>query len=280
MTATMTAPSTMSTDGLSASFEEVTPEVAEQWLRNNNRNRPISSAGIRQHVRDMKAGNWLQTGQSVGFDWHGNLTNGQHRLIAITQSGIPQQLLVVRGLDPRAQDVTDIGKKRSVADALHLEGLAKVRPGQLGSIARAVLLAENAPTNDPKYRPTQAEVLEKVRAEQSAFEDAAYIMGRSYSSGLRGGMIYGVAYYYLAQKNADAAFDFFDKLVTGADLATGNPIFTLRRRLMTDPPRSSGAAQLRQNLGLFYKTWNLWRGGKTAQYIRIGRSEKIPTPVD
>ena len=280
MTTTLSEVTTTSTNGLTAAFENVTPEVAEKWLRKNNRNRPMSNVEVSQHVRDMQAGNWLQTGQSVGFDWNGNLTNGQHRLQAIVQSGVPQVLLVVRGLDPRAQDVTDIGKKRSIADALHLEGLAKVRPGQLGAIARAVLLVENAPSNDPKFRPTQAEVLEKVRAEQTQFEDAAYIMGRSYTAGLRGGMIYGVAYYYLAQKNADAAYEFFDKLTTGADLSAGNPIFTLRRRLMTDPPRSSGAAQLRQNLGLFYKAWNLWRGSKTAQYIRIGRSEKIPTPVD
>jgi hypothetical protein len=280
MTATLTDLQTVSTNGLTAVFEMVTPEVAEKWLRHNNRNRPLSNVEVQQHVRDMKAGNWLQTGQTVGFDWNGNLSNGQHRLQAIVLSGVPQQLLVVRGLDPKAQDVTDIGKKRSIADALHLEGLAKVRPGQLGAIARAVLLVENAPTNDPRYRPTQAEVLDKVRAEQGAFEDAAYVMGRSYTSGLRGGMIYGVAYYYLDKKNSDAAFDFFEKLVTGADLSAGNPIFTLRRRLMIDPPRSSGAAQLRQNLGLFYKAWNLWRGGKTAQYIRIGRSEKIPTPVD
>jgi hypothetical protein len=280
MTATLTEMATTSTNGLTATFETVTPEVAEKWLRHNNRNRPMSNTEVGKHARDMKAGNWLQTGQTIGFDWNGNLTNGQHRLQAIVLSGVPQQLLVVRGLDPRAQDVTDIGKKRTIADALHLEGLAKVRPGQLGSIARAVLLAENAPTNDPKYRPTQAEVLERVRAEQEEFEYAAYVMGRAHSAGLRGGMIYGVAYYYLARKNADAAAEFFEQLVTGAGLTQGDPVFALRRRVMIEPPRSSGAAQLRVNLGLFYKAWNLWRTGQQAQVIRMGRSEKVPTPVD
>src|SRR5690349_4386463 len=130
MTATLSEIAT-TTNGLTAVFENVTPEVAERWLRKNSRNRPMSNVEVGQHVRDMRAGNWLQTGQTVGFDWNDNLTNGQHRLQAIVLSGVPQVLLVVRGLDPRAQDVTDIGKKRSIADALHLEGLAKVRPGQL-----------------------------------------------------------------------------------------------------------------------------------------------------
>ena len=107
---------------LDAQLMRVTPKLAEQWLGRNDSNRNIRPTKLAQLVRDMQGGRFALTGDSIKFDLNGNLIDGQHRLTAVRDSGIPIEVLVVRGLAPTVRAVIDTGATRSASDALRIAG--------------------------------------------------------------------------------------------------------------------------------------------------------------
>lgn len=122
----------------SAQVEAITPDMAEAWLKANTRNRRLRQEVVNAYAADMAAGRWQFTGETVKFDRGGNLSDGQHRLAAIAQSGATVPMLVIRGLDPDAQHVMDTGAKRTAGDALALDGVKNTTTVAAG--ARLALL--------------------------------------------------------------------------------------------------------------------------------------------
>jgi hypothetical protein len=99
----------------------ITPQMAREWLeRYNTRNRrltPSASRKLREKIAQLL---WCCNGESIVFDWHGILLNGQHRLDAIASGKVPVPVLVVFGVDPAAFATYDQPKKRNNADILGL----------------------------------------------------------------------------------------------------------------------------------------------------------------
>src|ERR1044071_5653365 len=92
---------------------EVTPEIAADLLTLNDENRPVKPSVVKQYVDDMRKGKWHFAGDSVKISKTGRLLDGQHRLMAIVQSGIPQTFNIQSGLENDSFQVMDIGKLRS-----------------------------------------------------------------------------------------------------------------------------------------------------------------------
>lgn len=103
---------------ITATWETITPEVAEQYLRFNTSNRKVVKAHVERLAKDMASGRYQITHQGVAISANGVLLDGQHRLMAITQSGVPVTVLVTRGLPTGAQTTMDGGKRRQVQDFL------------------------------------------------------------------------------------------------------------------------------------------------------------------
>lgn len=116
---------------------DITPPISLRWLEHHNHhNRSMSAARVEQYARDMASGRFLETGESISFDWNGENINGQHRLQAIHESQVTlKNALIVTGVDPAARPVVDIHGKRSAYDAFHFSGMGELLGGQ-GSVAR------------------------------------------------------------------------------------------------------------------------------------------------
>lgn len=109
------------TGPVTAGIELVTPEFAQSALRKNDSNRNMSRSRVQLYKRDMLAGNWLLNGESISFYDNGELKDGQHRLTAIAETGIPQWMVVVRNI-PTSTVIADRGKARSTANILEIAG--------------------------------------------------------------------------------------------------------------------------------------------------------------
>lgn len=86
--------------GLTVSVDTITPEEALAYLSHNAQHRPIKQKKVDAYIQEMVDGKWQLNGKSITFDSNGRLLNGQHRLTACSQSGVPLTILVVRGVDP------------------------------------------------------------------------------------------------------------------------------------------------------------------------------------
>lgn len=112
----------MKQTNLSVELTYVTPELAENYLRFNNKNRNIGLKNIDFLVNEMRSGRFIENGESIVFDKNGALKDGQHRLLSIIKSGKSYFIPIVRGVEPIAMATYDTGKNRNASDILLLNG--------------------------------------------------------------------------------------------------------------------------------------------------------------
>ena len=115
-------------EGMRSLAIEITPEMAKDWLEyHNNWNRPIGANQIQENVNNVKHDEYRpNTGQSLTFGTNWNLTDGQHRLKMVTQTGVTIKSLVTLGVTKDAVKYIDKGKKRNTADTLSILNNARV----------------------------------------------------------------------------------------------------------------------------------------------------------
>jgi len=107
---------------ITATMERITPEIAEEYLKHNTDNyRFLSRDKVNNYAEDMKHGLWKANGESIVFGADGILKDGQHRLNAIVKSGIPCEILVVRGVENDIH-VYDMGMGRTITQIARANG--------------------------------------------------------------------------------------------------------------------------------------------------------------
>lgn len=176
---TMKKTSTSTTPAaISCTIEHVTPEIATEWLKKNVGNRPLNLAMVKRLSRALAAGEYVFTHQGVAFDTNGMLIDGQHRLHAITESGVAIDLVVTRGLATKAREKIDTGARRTVAHVLSFRfGLT----GTEAKAASAVIHSVCALNGQPRSGLRESELC-------SIFEQ------------YRRGIVWAMAYYPIGHR--------------------------------------------------------------------------------
>lgn len=105
---------------MNTKVETITPSMAAEWLKKNTLNRRVRTSLVNYYANEMKNENWKLTNQGIAFTKCGKLADGQHRLMAVVQSGITVQMNVTRDMDSDAMGYIDGGSKRTSADYMHL----------------------------------------------------------------------------------------------------------------------------------------------------------------
>lgn len=103
--------------------ETITPEVAAAYLQKNVSNRPIQRMTVKNYARDMLNGKWELNEQGIGFYENGNLVNGQYRLSAVIEAGIPVEMYVTYNV-PNNSFIHDRGRGRTMKNILDMNGFS------------------------------------------------------------------------------------------------------------------------------------------------------------
>lgn len=102
----------------------VTPEMARNWLENNNQgNRNVRWGDVDLLRRQIEGGTYEPTHQGIGFYEDGTLADGQHRLHAIVKANVGVWILVTTGLRRSTVHKVDKGIGRTSLDSLHFFGM-------------------------------------------------------------------------------------------------------------------------------------------------------------
>lgn len=256
----------------------VTPAVAKRWLSRNVRNRKIRPSVVDGYARDMAAGSWKLTGEGIKFDTNGALSDGQHRLAAIVKANTSVPLLVVRGVEPDAQDVMDSGVKRSASDALVLKG--KSNPTILAAVARLALREPAAGyTAERISAPTHSEIADFIADMGHAIERAAEIASHYYPAFDAPPSVLGVCWMRFSAIDHEAAAQFFASIADMQTNGTGDPRSALIRRLQNARRNNERLSQV-VYLSLIFRAWNAWRTGRTvAKFQSESRGEQVKVPT-
>lgn len=119
-------------------IENVTPKKAEAWLNANNTNRKLREGVVEKYAADMAAGRWTQCSAPIAFYADGDVADGQHRLFAICETGIPQRFVIMRGLSREDGLNIDTGLGRSLIDNARISGQDTDLSNEIIALARAV----------------------------------------------------------------------------------------------------------------------------------------------
>lgn len=258
---------------------EITPDLAREWLGVNLNNRKLRDSQVKKYGRDMAAGKFPITGSTIAFDRTGRLIDGQHRLHAIVAAGVTIKSFVVFGLDPVAQDFTDIGAARPAADILGFHGYANRVP--LASLTKlAYLFDEDRLHKDSKDKNVSAPQILEYIAQWPATEESAAMCSTLRKNVDMAPSVLGAAIFLCSRVDGDAADVFFHRLADGASLEPGSPILALRTRLREmrlNKQRPSPEAAL----SLTIRAWNAWRAGRSLRSLPVyknGTTIRCPKP--
>ena len=103
---------------MNSRMQMITPEMACEWLKRNTRNRSVNRGHLERLVRDLKEGRWVVTHQGIAFGADGTLLDGQHRLAAIAESGVPAMCVVWEDVAEESVLGMDQGKDRNGKDVI------------------------------------------------------------------------------------------------------------------------------------------------------------------
>lgn len=202
----------------------VTPEVATDFLANNTNNRPLNAKLVKQYATDMKAGRWQFNGETIKVASNGTLLDGQHRLQAVYESEATVQMLVVTDLPLNAFETIDIGLKRSSGSILALQGHKNT--SALASAARWLSVYETQRSANTKV--TDQEIKDVIERHPLLVHYTNEIRRRK---ALPSSFI-TVACIGAEKYGQDRVQPFVQNMIDGVNLQKGNPILTLRERLM------------------------------------------------
>lgn len=270
-------------------WQEITPATAKDYLSRNAAGRSINQNAVSMYARDMAAGHWRSTHQGIAFDTEGNLIDGQHRMAAVVKSRSTVKMWVTVNVERESFGVFDIGRQRTMADRFSIEGIADGRHAtQLAAIARRVTVWNSGKIWSRKYHPTRDEIAETFKTYPELADAARFAHSWSGRRTLSPALA-GFCHWLFGAISRDDAAYFMEKLRTGENLESGDPILALRERLMDDRTSSNkrvsyavGAQRQEIPLALTVLAWNHYRKRNRLSKLQLPSSlndESFPRPA-
>lgn len=274
--------------------EIIDEERAEKYLALNKHNRNMKEGQVVRLSDTILDGDWRLNGETIIFDDKGRLADGQNRLQALVlacqrarELGQPLPtiaVLVVRGVEPEAQDTMDDVVKRSAADALKLAEFED--PNHLAATLNLINCwshGDRGLRNKTRHRLTPVRAVRMARQYEhvgAVVKEAHRI--RSRMNGVVPLSMLAACWWKFStidDDSADDCRDFFSKLADGKGLFDGDPIYALRRILWSNHSKTTKSPPLVVHAWIV-KAWNYYRSGVEVEHIVWKPNTEIfPEPI-
>ncbi|MBO2461707.1 hypothetical protein [Actinomadura violacea] len=279
-------------DGLTMRAEVITPEQALEYaaLAGNpppgRRQRPEAKRSIADYARTMREGKWRLTHQGIAFSTNPDgtewLFDGQNRMQACMESGVPIPMVVWRNANPDTFGVVDSGKRRSIGDTLYSKG--ESNGPLLGSTLRLLHLWEHCPQEQWNSTPVDEDDLDAMLAKYPGVRESVTIANRVKRVKISPTSV-AAADVLIRQAWPDAPIDeFWEQFVTGAIPEPKAPALKLRNYLLSQNSRrvTYNASQTGPknvfHLYLVMHAWNNTCRGKLIGSIGWKLPIRVPEP--
>jgi hypothetical protein len=265
---------------ISSRVETITPARAVLLLENNMPgNRRVSLGKVREYAMDMREGKFRLNGEPIIISRDSILLDGQHRLQACVDAGAPFDSVVTYGVSREAYKTIDTGRKRLPKDALVADGVTNA-----GASAAAVGIIITLQNN---FKFGRTGVAIKITSEEtSAFVADNPALATSATLGvnknfrpLASAGVVTALHFLFSEKSKGQANEFFDKLMSGENLCGGNPILTLRERLIKNKTMGRKSAPMYDIVTWIIKAWNAIRRNDDLVLLRNATDGQAPTIV-
>lgn len=261
----------------------VTPEMAQEFLNNNDMNRIPSPANVETLKNEILKIEWLVGTDVIGFDSKGQLCNGQHRLIALIKSGATGVwMYIMKGVDDKYIQKADTGQKRSAADVLKMYGIPSNLKNIIASSSKSAMCILQGKA-DSKIQSTgyitNSECLDFVKSnEEKIINSANYAKG--FTAKFMDKNTIAFLHFLYSESNRKEIERFFEEIETGRNENGANTAaLTLRAVLVKDNnDRAAGDPCLKrkQKIMTYIKAANLYLQGMNQKNITVSAKVKFP----
>lgn len=267
----------------SCEIEEITPDLAKQWLGVNHVNRRLVDSNVQRIKGIIARGEWMEDStDGIGLDTDGGVINGQHRLTAIADGEVPVRALVVRNVRPEVIKVIDQGMPRNLSQILQMTGKYEYAADLAGAITFLWRIANDFEKTVPMaYKPSVPQLLEFFDIHPHLVDSVKVAVDTTRS--LKGVQRSWLAAYHYLMSTVDvaAADEFFVKLETGSEIQAGDPVHALREKVLANATATKPETGVVVAAWLV-KAWEAERAGQaltkaTLKYVYKGaRAEDFP----
>lgn len=237
---------------------EVTREIATALLKYNvsgETNRVLSQPYVDAAAAAMRRNEWLNTGEPIILSDDGLLNDGQHRLQAIVDTGLPCIMDLRFGIQRAAFASTNSGRKRTGADALTIAHIKD--PTAVAAAARLVLNYQGGLPTSVKSRVENTAIVKAV--ERWPDLETSVALSATLRKPLHNAASKALAFFAMRTANEASVREFFEILRWGEGKAD-NPPHLLRDFMMLSPMERGHDTYGRvRTFAACIIAWNAWR---------------------
>lgn len=253
----------------------VTPDMARTWLDvPTERQRQLIHSHIGNLAKQMTMGRYVFTPEPIMLGVHGEVVDGQHRLWAVIESGIPTRFMVAYGVDSAVFDHINKGVKRTASQFIAhrnrstIAGAAKV--SLLWYETDGAMLNWTGATNVF----TDEMILGEWETESVYGERAQVCALIQREARVNSAMTLALARLTWEGAEEEVWNDWATGLLTGADLSHGDPRLTLRNKFMQDYRALNNSANRRRAWAYIVKAWNAHASETSLSVLRFRAASK------
>ena len=241
----------------------VTPEMAQMLLDRNWENRLIRKSVVNSYAQAMLRGEWSLNGEYIIISSNGVLNDGQHRLLAVIENGLPVVMGLQFGVERNSRTTLNTGFKRTLADHLTMQG-----QGSAHLLSATIRLAWNYDSGI--YSLSQAPSVDQAfnyieeNPGVKEFLSIGASVGAQFSTS---GSQFAFAAFVCARENHGTSRELIDRVKDGLGLESANlPAARVRERLMQN---LTNKLPLRRNepSAIYIKAFNAAKDGRRLRHL-------------
>ena len=256
---------------------EMTPTKAMGMLEKNSNNRSSRQALVEQYASDMRNGLWnAENGETIKVDSDGGLLDGQHRLMAVVESGVTVKMVVVTGLSPSGRETIDTGLSRTAGDILYLAGHTSDSTILATAAKYLCVLEERGIANITIYRPSKRSILAKFLDNSEGLNKSLSMIKTLEAKKVMGLGMATFFHYVFSQIDEHKADLFFHGLGIGTGLISTSPIYRLREKFLLSRVQKKLRLTNVDQVAFTIKAWNAYLFNRPVSVLRWKRSEGVP----
>lgn len=259
--------------GFRATIVTLTPELAKQFIASMpDSQRTPKAAQVSAIASDIKGGRWRLNGEPIIFSKKFKMLNGQHRCLAVIQSGESVRVLVVWGVDDDDFCSIDNVARRSGADVAKSLGFVSCTLSAAAATFVINYSTDPALTKHPRY--SNQEIQEFLSANHELIQwSVSKVRAKAPSGMLKESTLAG-SHFIFSLIDGAAADDFIDRYCSGVNLTETDPIRLLREKSIRN---SVGRIQTKDQFAYIVKAWNAYRAKTPMSLLRWSpENEKFP----
>jgi hypothetical protein len=253
----------------------VSPAIADAWLSGcNTHNRKLVDGHVERLMREMKAGRWRLTHQGIAFSTNRVLLDGQHRLWAVSLSGVTVPMRVFFNESVESLEAIDAGQARTNDQIITLAG-------GLGAVSRTELATLRAMMTglDCYNRMTAGEEAELLARHREAITFAHEILPAARFRGVASAITRGVLARAFYSADLGGLRHFADVLRSGvADGNRDQSIAILLKFLMATGRGVCGRPEAREKYGKTERALQAYLTGEQIGRLHTSTAELFPLP--